>query len=239
MKSFWAALRSIVLPWGATSGRRIVLDAVNGLIAIYDSNDQLVAQIDTVKITQIGPNYTVELRDGRILVFSNAVADLAVAELAPDFLNLTDSAGATQGIQAAGNRLYLSGSGGDGVVVDGTDSGYLKHISIGNAIETWHLAPLAGAWVHAAAPNGPLEYRRTAGGDGELYGRVANGSNTVGAQVCILPAGYRPPKTLRFTLSNGGGGAEGDVEIATDGQVRIRRVFGSASIEFAVSFPLS
>jgi hypothetical protein len=37
MKSIFAALRSLVLPYGATSGQRIVLDGVNGRIAVYNS----------------------------------------------------------------------------------------------------------------------------------------------------------------------------------------------------------
>lgn len=45
MRSFIAALRSLVLPWGATSGARIVLDGVNGRILVYDSNGALAADI--------------------------------------------------------------------------------------------------------------------------------------------------------------------------------------------------
>lgn len=41
MKSLVAALRTLVLPFGATTGRRIVLDGTNGLIAIYDGNNVL------------------------------------------------------------------------------------------------------------------------------------------------------------------------------------------------------
>jgi hypothetical protein len=41
MKSFIAALRTLVLPFGATTGRRIVLDGINGVIQIYDSNNDL------------------------------------------------------------------------------------------------------------------------------------------------------------------------------------------------------
>lgn len=45
MRSFLAALRSLVLPYGATTGARIVLDGVNGQILIYDSNGVLAADI--------------------------------------------------------------------------------------------------------------------------------------------------------------------------------------------------
>lgn len=41
MRSFIAALRSLVLPYGATTGARIVLDGVTGAISIYDSAGNL------------------------------------------------------------------------------------------------------------------------------------------------------------------------------------------------------
>lgn len=45
MKSFIAALRYLVLPWGRTSGRRIVLDGDNGEILIYDAANTLVVTL--------------------------------------------------------------------------------------------------------------------------------------------------------------------------------------------------
>lgn len=45
MKSFIAALRSLVLPYGATSGSRIVLDGVNGRVFVYNSANELLASI--------------------------------------------------------------------------------------------------------------------------------------------------------------------------------------------------
>jgi hypothetical protein len=46
MRSFIAALRSLVLPYGTTSGQRIVLDGVNGRIDIYDVNNDLLMRLD-------------------------------------------------------------------------------------------------------------------------------------------------------------------------------------------------
>jgi len=48
MRSFFANLRSLVLPAGATSGRRIVLDGVNGVIQVYNTAGDLVVQIGGV-----------------------------------------------------------------------------------------------------------------------------------------------------------------------------------------------
>lgn len=46
MRSFLAALRTLVLPYGRTSGTRIILDGVNGRIDVYDSADDLITRID-------------------------------------------------------------------------------------------------------------------------------------------------------------------------------------------------
>jgi hypothetical protein len=45
MKSFIAALRELTLPFGVTSGGRIVLDGVDGRILIYDQNGTLIAEL--------------------------------------------------------------------------------------------------------------------------------------------------------------------------------------------------
>jgi hypothetical protein len=46
VKSTIASLRSLTLPFGATSGGRIVLDGVNGRIEVYDSDGQLIGTFD-------------------------------------------------------------------------------------------------------------------------------------------------------------------------------------------------
>lgn len=43
MRSLFAALRTLTLPAGVTSGQRIVLDGINGLILVYDANNDLIA----------------------------------------------------------------------------------------------------------------------------------------------------------------------------------------------------
>jgi len=45
VKSLIASLRSLVLPWGRTSGPRIVLDGVNGEILLYNATNDLVYRI--------------------------------------------------------------------------------------------------------------------------------------------------------------------------------------------------
>lgn len=46
MRSVFAALRTLVLPYGATAGTRIVLDGINGRIRIYDAADELISEIN-------------------------------------------------------------------------------------------------------------------------------------------------------------------------------------------------
>lgn len=46
MRSWIAALRTLVLPWGTTSGQRIVLDGVNGIIEFYGADGSLFLTID-------------------------------------------------------------------------------------------------------------------------------------------------------------------------------------------------
>lgn len=49
-----AILRVLVLPYGATEGRRLVFDSVNGAILIYDLNDDLIASAATSSGTDPG-----------------------------------------------------------------------------------------------------------------------------------------------------------------------------------------
>jgi hypothetical protein len=55
MQSLFAYLRTLVLPFGVTTGIRIVLDGVNGVISIYDASNNLVAQVDSTGVVTIDP----------------------------------------------------------------------------------------------------------------------------------------------------------------------------------------
>ncbi len=70
MKSWFAALRSLVLPFGATSGARIVLDGVNGRIEVYNTSGVLVGTLDGVNGFQFtGSQQTFHvLADGNVYV---------------------------------------------------------------------------------------------------------------------------------------------------------------------------
>lgn len=74
MKSFIAALRSLVLPYGRTSGQRIVLDGDNGLIAVYDATNTLAVLIQSASpagITVYGPSGDFTVADADAVWQSN------------------------------------------------------------------------------------------------------------------------------------------------------------------------
>lgn len=71
MKSFIASLRSLVLPFGATTGARIVLDGVNGIIEVYNALGVVVGAINgAAGFVQAGGG-VVQLDDSGISVQSN------------------------------------------------------------------------------------------------------------------------------------------------------------------------
>jgi hypothetical protein len=61
VKSFIAALRSLVLPFGATSGPRIVLDGVNGRIQIFNAANTLIEQLDAAGFVVMGAQETLKI----------------------------------------------------------------------------------------------------------------------------------------------------------------------------------
>jgi hypothetical protein len=89
MRDFFAAFRELVLPFGATTGARLILDGVNGRIEVYDANNDLVMYVDGtagimvpvpgdptsfVQVWRDGndPEFRVETPDGHIAITSTA-----------------------------------------------------------------------------------------------------------------------------------------------------------------------
>jgi hypothetical protein len=56
VKSFLAALRTLVLPYGTSTGRRIILDGVNGRIEVYSASNARVAYIDDTGVWVTDPD---------------------------------------------------------------------------------------------------------------------------------------------------------------------------------------
>lgn len=130
MRSILAALRSLVLPAGATSGQRIVLDGVNGLISVYDSSGDLRLQIQPSN-----PELIVYDTDGNLLasisdtpddgagIFAVQVPPASPTALAMSVQQQGDT-GLRFAVDATGDLVY-----GDGTNTLGTTVGLLRSTS--------------------------------------------------------------------------------------------------------------
>jgi len=101
MDSKFGNLQFLVLPTGATSGERIILDGVNGTIQIYDANG-LVAQLDANQQLKIVDPIT-----GALVRLLAATALAEVLFRPPDLASHTLQEGLVRAINlAAGGKTY-------------------------------------------------------------------------------------------------------------------------------------
>lgn len=127
MRSFIAALRTLVLPYGALSGTRLVLDGVNGRIELYDATNTLVGYVDGDRaVFGDSTGARVELEDGAITIYDTG--NDVVGQLDADFWRFTSpaslaEAGLYQAAASAGLFLLPPDPGG-GVTL--TDYGYVS-----------------------------------------------------------------------------------------------------------------
>jgi hypothetical protein len=68
MRSILAALRSLVLPFNAVTGTRIVLDGINGVISVFNSTNREAIRIDSATSTE-----TITGNDGSIVTLSGGL----------------------------------------------------------------------------------------------------------------------------------------------------------------------
>lgn len=124
-----AALQWLVLPWGATSGARIVLNSETGSIEIYNSADELVISISaTGQAIQVWQHSFGETRlaaefgmvtgvDGGMVAYNGSGSSnyeyvkIAGSEIALGFVNATDPF-------ASDARIYAANSGSSGTPAD-------------------------------------------------------------------------------------------------------------------------
>lgn len=216
MKSSLAELRWIVLPWGAESGERIVIDAVNGEISFYDADDVLVIQL--------GPD---TFGDQAIQVM-DALGNAIKAYVETSFLDLPtlEFTAVTDGLGIIGNLYadafgtgptshldFVMGTNSTGtdtklIVRSGSPDGVTQRaeIAVTQPVvvdgETWHTSVLQNGWnTVGVTPFQPPGYTRDAGGRVQLRGVMANGTRTNGTTVFNLPAAYRPAKRKQIPIS--------------------------------------
>lgn len=111
MRSQFANLRVLVLPAGATTGTRIVIDGVNGTITGYDANDDVTFQF-TGDVSTFGPltGARVEIVDGTFNIYDSS--DNLVAMVSEDgFTAINPFTGSTGVLSptAGGGSAAVSG----------------------------------------------------------------------------------------------------------------------------------
>jgi hypothetical protein len=110
MKSFIAALRTLVLPFGATTGRRIVLDGVNGRIQIYNAANALVMEIDDTGVDAYAAGLLVaQLDNAGLDVLSGGVNRVVLDSANGRIQVFNSSSQLTAQIDATGLRIYENG----------------------------------------------------------------------------------------------------------------------------------
>ena len=92
MRSLLAALFSLTLPTGQTTGQRIVLDGVNGLIDIFDTANILrieLGQTDGIRLFTGDPSENVSGHINAVIVGAGASRRLALLLDSPQFFGLS------------------------------------------------------------------------------------------------------------------------------------------------------
>jgi hypothetical protein len=245
MRSFLAALRSLVLPYGQTTGPRIFLDGVNGVIQVFDADGEIM-RIDSqgVFVLQDG-QVTLQSPDGKSLSLLNG------GTLEPEilFVGSNNSTGFisfdTPSSPEGFNMWIGNGSGalnantdywwfagntaGQGVLFDPTTSDFRKRI--GNAAETWHAATLSNGWANVVGLD-VLAVRKQPDDFVLFQGIIGSGTVADGTIVATIPAGYRPAKAKAFSVA-AAGTSNPRARVNTDGTIQI---FGGVTAGQSISF---
>lgn len=227
MRSFLAALRSLVLPYGATGGARIIIDGTAGTITGYDAQGKQSFtltpsnfEIDSGSQLQMnGTNYTF-IADGYVFQGEGAIPsvhghwDLNVgsATNGPYFhlLDLATRNGGTIELDPATGQLI-------------TDS-YLRHGSILPGVaEKYTGFTYQNGWADLGGSYQLGGFKHTNEGRVMLRGWVIGGTKTDGTVIATLPSGYRPTKDEGLSVCNGtSGGVLPEVRVrASTGNIEI------------------
>lgn len=138
MKSFIAALRSLVLPFGATSGRRILLDGVGGVISVFDAA--------SIKRLEVGG------AEGNIRVFDDS-GDVRFNIGENANLTVFDAAGDRRlEIDSAGGLLEIFNDSGVEIASISASNGFRSEDATGDAFAQLHSQP-SSAFLMMGPPN--------------------------------------------------------------------------------------
>lgn len=168
-------------------GRFESSDPVNGDVVIDDG--QIVATGDT---------YTLQLANGRVLIFTNDIPDLSNMELAAGFLTMQDASGNQCSLVMDGNNLSLL-VGSNGIVMD--PNGYIFRSD--SPVENWNAVTVFSNGFGNLAGFATAAYKKYPDGKVMLRGSVTRvGAIVDFSQVFSLPVGYRPPADVAIPVAN-------------------------------------
>ena len=203
----------IVLPFGAESGERIVLDGTTGTIAFFDANDILVGFLDATQwflgvpgqaLARLDPLGGLRLRD--------ELDTLRVQLSAPEGLILREAGTGVSGLIAAD----------DGLIVIDPDTG--DRISITSGTASAAPTPKWASTVSAADPAGTAHGTPTVstfgtGDDIDLRFVATSDNSNIGVQSWTPPASYteRSDVSSAGTISLATSSATRDPAITTPG----------------------
>jgi hypothetical protein len=251
MRSLIAALRTLTLPWGKTSGKRIKLDGVNGVISMFDANDVEVIREspDGIVLTSTGGYITLDPSVGGVpfdvtqIRFGSGGRDESIIEgshFDADAMALQLTSGLRVGVGYSrlllrddSVVLFADDNAGDtnGIVLTPDSSTINEPWAIQG--ETWHNLPLSGGWGLGIQP----QYRLAPDGDVVFRGRAEAGSTVIGTVVGTTPVGYRIPAAyagIRFVCGRSDATAQyGEIQIQANGTMVVAAAPTLASLDLS------
>jgi hypothetical protein len=251
MRSLFAALRSLGLPFGVSTGKRIFLDGVNGQIIMYDANNTAVIteSPDGIHLESTGGFIDLDPSVGGVpfdvtqIRFGSGSRDVAIIE-GTHFDAFAMALQLTSGVRTGVgySRLQLrddavslfadDGAGDTNGILLGPDSSTVNEPWAIQG-ETWHNLPLSGGWGVSIQP----QYRLAPDGDVVFRGRVAGGSVVIGAVVGTVPVGYRIPAAyagIRYICGRSDATAQyGEIQVQANGDLIVAAAPTLASLDLS------
>lgn len=229
MRSIFAALRRLPLPWGKTSGTRLLLDGVEGRVVVYADNDAETALLDNEGLltrAEFDPAVWAALGSGELRLGS-----LLTGAAADEIGGRVRMSAEDDGDPNARNVLLLGGYqlgtisemriGIVSPTADGTDTPRVEMYSstadpvelhlygdahkIGSGgVEEWTPLNLINGWSARAGWHVP-SIRLNVLGHAELRGGMQGGNTTSGTVLATVDAKYRPQSNVTIPIATNNG----------------------------------
>lgn len=220
MGNSWSntAVTTLVIPTGATTGARVVIDGTTGFITVYNAANQAVDTIGGPNgdITSTDGTSNITLASGEILFGNTANTVAGVIQVLIDSLFITGPASAA--FPVASQLFFGDGTGsatgttspavhvrsGTGGAADLIVQGTVLHATAGGTVASWQVpTPSAGFALGSAASANyqNMQFRLDAENNLMVCGTMqATAPGAAGAYTLfVLPAAYRPLKIQAAT----------------------------------------